>query len=205
MEIGNRLDFEEKIAEFHFRAVRRRETYGVVMCDVDHFKSFNDTFGHQYGDRVLQTVARAVRASLRSTDAAFRYGGEEILLFLGNQNLQGAVRGAERVRKCVEREEIATNSAGKVRHLTISCGVASYPLALNSSLGWQGIVECADKALYEAKAAGRNCVVAACPDDAGILQFQPAEKILRLPQLEEAPQSADIAETAHGEDREDTY
>ena len=205
MEIGNRLDFEEKISEFHFRAVRHRETYGVVMCDVDHFKSFNDTFGHQYGDRVLQTVARAVRANLRSTDAAFRYGGEEILLFLGNQNLQGAVGGAERVRKCIEREEIATSSAGEVRHLTISCGVASYPLALNSSVGWQGIVECADKALYEAKAAGRNCVVAACPDYAGILRFQPAEKILPPSQLEEAPQSADIAETAHGEDREDTY
>ncbi len=194
MEIGNRLDFEEKISEYHFHAVRHRETYGVVMCDVDHFKSFNDTFGHQYGDRVLQTVATAVRASLRSTDAAFRYGGEEILLFLGNQNLQGAVRGAERVRKCVEREEIATNSAGEVQRLTISCGAASYPLALNSSLGWQGIVECADKALYEAKAAGRNCVVAACPDYAGILQFQPAEKILRLPQLEEVLQSADLAE-----------
>ena len=78
MEIGNRLDFEEKISEYHFQAVRHRETYGVVMCDVDHFKSFNDTFGHQYGDRVLQTVARAVRANLRSTDAAFRYGGEAI-------------------------------------------------------------------------------------------------------------------------------
>ena len=205
MEIGNRLDFEEKISEFHFRAVRRRETYGVVMCDVDHFKSFNDTFGHQYGDRVLQRVAAAIRANLRSTDAAFRYGGEEILLFLGNQNLQGAVSGAERVRKCIEREEIATSSAGEVQHLTISCGVASYPLALNSSVGWQGIVECADKALYEAKAAGRNCVVAACPDYAGILRFQPAEKILPPSQLEEAPQSADLAETAHGKNREDAY
>ena len=63
MEIGNRLDFEEKISEYHFQAVRHRETYGVVMCDVDHFKSFNDTFGHQYGDRVLPTVATAVRAN----------------------------------------------------------------------------------------------------------------------------------------------
>ena len=194
MEIGNRLDFEEKISEYHFQAVRHREAYGVVMCDVDHFKSFNDTFGHQYGDRVLQTVAGAVRANLRSTDSAFRYGGEEILLFLGGQNLQGAVRGAERVRKCVEREEIATGSAGEARHLTISCGVASYPLALNSSLGWQGIVECADRALYEAKAAGRNCVVAACPDYAGILRFQPAEKILPPSQLEEAPPSANPAD-----------
>ena len=193
MEIGNRLDFEEKISEYHFRAVRRRETYGVVMCDVDHFKSFNDTFGHQYGDRVLQTVAMAIRSSLRSTDAAFRYGGEEILLFLGNQNLHGAVKGAERVRKCIEREEIATNSAGDVRHLTISCGVASYPLTLNSSLGWQGIVECADRALYEAKAAGRNCVVGACPDYAGILQFQLADKVLKLPQIKEVPQRVDLA------------
>ena len=193
MEIGNRLDFEEKITEYHFRAVRRRETYGVVMCDVDHFKSFNDTFGHQYGDRVLQTVAMAIRSSLRSTDAAFRYGGEEILLFLGNQNLHGAVKGAERVRKCIESEEIATNSAGDVRHLTISCGVASYPLTLNSSLGWPGIVECADRALYEAKAAGRNCVVAACPDYAGMLQFQPADKVLRLPKIKEVPQRADLA------------
>ena len=117
MEIGNRLDFEEKISEYHFQAVRHRETYGVVMCDVDHFKSFNDTFGHQYGDRVLQTVAAAVRANLRSADAAFRYGGEEILLFLGNQNLAGAVGGAERVRQCVEREEIAAGSAGEVRRL----------------------------------------------------------------------------------------
>ena len=193
MEIGNRLDFEEKISEYHFQAVRRREAYGVVMCDVDHFKSFNDTFGHQYGDRVLRRVAAAIRANLRSTDAAFRYGGEEILLFLGNQNLQGAVRGAERVRKCVEREEIATNSAGEVQHLTISCGTASYPLTLNSSLGWQRIVECADKALYEAKAAGRNCVMAARSDYTGILQFQPAEKVLGMPQLAQMPPSPDLA------------
>ncbi len=193
MEIGNRLDFEEKISEYHLRAVRHRETYGVVMCDVDDFKSCNDTFGHQYGDRVLQTLATAIRANLRSTDAAFRYGGEEILLFLGNQNLQAAVKGAERVRRCIEREEIATKSAGDVRHLTISCGVASYPLTLNSSPGWQGIVECADRALYEAKDAGRNCVVAACPDHAGILKFQLADKVLRMPQPGEVPPSPDLA------------
>ena len=86
MEIGNRLDFEERIADLHERAVKGASDYGLVMCDVDHFKSHNDKYGHQNGDRVLRNIAAAIRECMRASDAAFRYGGEEILLFLNGQN-----------------------------------------------------------------------------------------------------------------------
>ena len=172
MEIGNRLDFEERIADLHQRAVKGASDYGLVMCDVDHFKSHNDKYGHQNGDRVLRNIAAAIRECMRASDAAFRYGGEEILLFLNGQNLHGAVAAAERVRQNVEKQEFQGGPAEEKMRVTISCGVASYPVNAQSGHDWLGIVEQADMALYEAKARGRNCVVAARPDFTGGEKFR---------------------------------
>ena len=175
MEIGNRLDFEERIAVLHQRAVKGANDYGLVMCDVDNFKSHNDKYGHQNGDQVLRNIAGAIRESLRANDAAFRYGGEEILLFLSDQNLHGAVAAAERVRRRVEQQEFRGWERTQKMRVTISCGVASYPVNAQPGCDWQGIIEQADRALYEAKARGRNRVVAACPDDTGGAKFRGAE------------------------------
>ena len=177
MEIGNRLDFEEKVAAFHERAVARNLRYAIVMCDVDHFKNFNDRYGHQSGDEILRKVASAVRATLRGEDAAFRYGGDEILLYLHGQDLPGATAAAERVRHGVAEQEFATGESGEKVRVTISCGVALYPLSAMPEGGWSSIVEQADRALYEAKESGRDRVVAAVPDYKGGLEFKPAELI----------------------------
>ena len=174
MEIGNRLDFEERISALHQSAVNGASDYGLVMCDVDNFKLHNDKYGHQNGDQVLRNIAEAIRKSLRDRDAAFRYGGEEILLFLRDQNLHGTVAAAERVRRSVEEQEFRSGEPKEKMRVTISCGVASYPVNAQPGRDWRGIVEQADIALYEAKARGRNCVVAARADLTGRAEFRGA-------------------------------
>ena len=174
MEIGNRLDFEERISALHQRAVKGACDYGLVMCDVDNFKLHNDKYGHQNGDQVLRNIAAAIRESLRASDSAFRYGGEEVLLFLSGQNLHGAVAAAERVRRSVEEQEFRSGELKEKMKVTISCGVASYPVNAQLDRDWRGIVEQADIALYEAKARGRNRVVAAQADFTGRAKFRGA-------------------------------
>ncbi len=164
MEIGNRLAFEEEFCLFHQRAMSEQQEYGVVMCDIDHFKRCNDTYGHQQGDVILKRVAETIRMLLRSGDAAFRFGGGGgILLLLPKQSLEGASAAAERVRREVERQEFWVESIAEPIHVTISCGVASYPANYDRQLGWAGLLKAADQALYAAKDAGRNRVAAAQP------------------------------------------
>jgi diguanylate cyclase (GGDEF)-like protein len=114
MEIGNRMAFEEKFDEYHRHALQEGQRYAVVMCDVDNFKLCNDNFGHQLGDDVLRQVAAAIRERLRAGDAAFRYGGEEILMLLGHQDLAGAVAAADRIRASIASLEFAAYD-GKLR------------------------------------------------------------------------------------------
>ena len=149
MQIGNRLAFEEKITEFHQYAMRYGRPYGVVMCDVDHFKAYNDTYGHPAGDEALRRIAGAVKDRLRSSDGAFRYGGEEIVVLLPEQSATESVWTAERLRSGVESLETP---------LTISCGVATCPAGADPPREWETIVEWADQALYRAKALNRNRV-----------------------------------------------
>ena len=163
MEIGNRLAFEEESCLFHQRAMSNQQDYGVVMCDIDHFKRCNDRYGHQQGDEILKQVAETIRALLRSGDAAFRFGGEEVLLLLPNENLDGARAVAERIRRDIEQREFRVESIAKPIPVTISCGVASYPANYDRQFGWAGLLKAADQALYEAKDAGRNRVATAQP------------------------------------------
>lgn len=159
MEIGNRLAFEEQFSEFHQVCVDRGLPYGVVMCDVDNFKRFNDDFGHQYGDEVLRRLAKSIRSTLRTEDAAFRYGGEEILLLLYRQGLEGARNAAERVRRKIAL--LTLPDMDVELRVTISCGVAAYPESYEAGQGWAELIHAADEALYEAKSSGRNRVVVA--------------------------------------------
>jgi len=157
MQIGNRLAFEERISEFHQRAVRYGNLYGVLMCDVDQFKAYNDSEGHPAGDEVLRRVGAAVNGCLRSTDGAFRYGGEEIVVLLVEQSIEASAVTGERVRSTVEALALPRRG-GSRPYVTISCGVASYPIADRATEDWETVVEWADQALYRAKNLGRNRV-----------------------------------------------
>lgn len=159
MGIGNRSAFEARVREAHSRAAAGRHSYGLIMCDVDHFKGYNDTFGHQGGDQILRRVADAVQLGIRSTDSAYRYGGEEIAIVLPEFDLSGAKRVAERVRRQVESVEFVLDNADMPFRVTVSCGVAAYPDGALLREGHAQVIERADQVLYQAKRTGRNKVV----------------------------------------------
>ncbi len=158
MQLGNRLAFEERITEFHHQATRYARSYGVVMGDVDHFKAYNDSHGHLAGDEVLRRIARAVTSTLRGSDCAFRYGGEEIVVLLPEQSFEESMRTAERLRATVESLELPEYDGSPRAHVTISCGVAACPADGQLPADWETVIEWADQALYRAKALGRNRV-----------------------------------------------
>jgi diguanylate cyclase (GGDEF)-like protein/PAS domain S-box-containing protein len=147
--LKNRLVFEQRLDEEFRRSARYRIPLALLMIDVDHFKAFNDTFGHPAGDDVLRTVARVLKVNSRLTDLPARYGGEEFVVLLTNTDPEGAVASAERVRRAVEM------AAWSERPVTVSVGVANYS---HDMVGPMVLVAAADKALYRAKAGGRNRV-----------------------------------------------
>jgi diguanylate cyclase (GGDEF)-like protein len=126
----------------------------LIMIDLDHFKRFNDTHGHQAGDDALRLAARTVSAALRPTDFAVRYGGEELMVLLPNTPEQVALMVAERLCQRMRAATVFDDPAIPMPHLTASFGVAS----LGAEQDERGLVQCADAALYRAKEAGRNRV-----------------------------------------------
>lgn len=159
MGIGNRSAFESKIREAHARAAAGGHSYGLIMCDVDHFKCYNDTFGHPGGDQILRRIADAVQLGIRSSDSQYRYGGEEIAIILPELDLAGSKRVAERVRQQVQSVAFVLDNADLPFRVTISCGVASYPDEGRLREGHAEVIERADQVLYQAKRTGRNRVV----------------------------------------------
>jgi diguanylate cyclase len=141
------------------REAKRAERTGAPLClllvDVDDFKQLNDRLGHSAGDRVLQEIARAMRAQIRETDYLARYGGEEFVLLLPQTTLEGGAALAEKVRGAVEALEVPVIGPSGRAQVTISIGVAEY------TKGPEATFDAADRALYEAKAAGKNRVVLA--------------------------------------------
>jgi diguanylate cyclase (GGDEF)-like protein len=148
----NRLGGERTIAREIARARRLHSPLSFAMFDVDHFKQVNDRHGHQAGDRVLRAIANKVRITLRRSDVAVRWGGEEFLAVLPETNLRGGRVSAERVREAVAGADVKID--GQTR-ITVSCGVAE----LESGEAVKGAIARADANLYEAKAKGRNTVV----------------------------------------------
>jgi len=158
-QLGSRRKLAEDLELLSARAERYSERYCAVMCDVDHFKLFNDTYGHLAGDEVLRSVARALANGVRAGDQAYRYGGEEFLLVLPAQSIEGGRRSAERLRAAVEALNIP-HSASPSKRITVSMGVAM--LAGGEGKSAAAWVEQADAALYRAKELGRNRVMADC-------------------------------------------
>ncbi len=157
--IGNRRWMEERLVSTHEQLQREGKPYSLAMCDVDHFKLYNDHYGHLAGDRVLKRIAQRLVEVLRGADQVFRFGGEELLVVLPETVMEEAIRAGERICEGVRTLEIphAESAPGIV---TVSCGVASASPA-EPQWRWQGVVQLADVALYSAKSKGRNCVVIA--------------------------------------------
>ena len=141
------------------RARRTDSPIAVLMLDIDHFKTFNDSQGHDAGDRVLQHVSKVLETTSRSGDVVCRYGGEEFVVVMPDATIEVASSRAEQIRQSVEasRVELPEGSAS----VTVSVGVAVWWRATTS---WRDTLSTADAALYAAKEGGRNRVeVAACP------------------------------------------
>jgi diguanylate cyclase (GGDEF)-like protein/PAS domain S-box-containing protein len=146
----NRRHLDTSLENELSRSKRYGHEMSIIMFDVDHFKQFNDRYGHDMGDRVLQLIAETIKGVIRGLDIPCRYGGEEFVIILPETDYSCAAAVAERVRVAVEQASIDDLS------VTISVGLASYPR--HPAQTHQQFIEAADKALYEAKAAGRNCL-----------------------------------------------
>ncbi len=158
----NHRHLQERLQQEIERAERYDRPLSVIMADLDHFKSFNDAFGHPRGDELLIAVARTLRHLSRASDILARYGGEEFTLVLPETSAAEAQVLAERVRQCVAALEIEEppSRRGAETGVTLSLGLASYaPGATKEEL-----IEAADVALYRAKRAGRDCVRVAKQD-----------------------------------------
>ena len=155
-EIPNRLRLQEDLEGLHARGTRYGHRYSVALCDLDHFKQYNDHFGHLAGDEALRRVAHCIRDHLRRGDTVYRYGGEEFLVVLPEQSVNEAVAAMERVRQSLEALAIEHAPGCPLPVMTMSVGVAEITPAKGAPGDW---VARADAALYEAKARGRNRVV----------------------------------------------
>jgi diguanylate cyclase (GGDEF)-like protein/PAS domain S-box-containing protein len=153
--LHNRRHLSEHLPRAIATARRAGAAVSVLLADVDHFKQFNDRFGHDAGDRVLTAVAGAMARSLREGDLAFRYGGEEFVAVLSDCSPEDALRWAERLRAAIAEASAQADPEGKMPRITCSVGVASFP-ADGATAGQ--LLDAADRALYSAKDAGRNCV-----------------------------------------------
>ncbi len=143
-----------EILEHEARRTRRsKHPFSLLVVDVDHFKQFNDTYGHLVGDQVLQKVAHTLQNATRDVDTTARFGGEEFVVLLPETDLQGAVQAAERVRTRLAAEKFSVGEGDA--SLTVSIGVAEYPTDGETP---EAVIGSADAALYRAKRAGRNRV-----------------------------------------------
>jgi diguanylate cyclase (GGDEF)-like protein len=147
----------ERAKRYHSGEVTAPYKISLIMFDIDDFKRFNDTYGHQIGDAILKGVAGTVKRSVRTSDLVARYGGEEFCIVLPETDKANALRAAERIRKTIAAFKVKTEEYGELS-VTVSMGVATYP---DDADDVQGLVREADKALYVAKEQGKNCVVAA--------------------------------------------
>jgi diguanylate cyclase (GGDEF)-like protein len=158
--VPNRRSMDEMLHNAWRRAIRNRTPLSLILIDIDHFKAFNDTFGHVAGDRCLVRVASEMRGTLRRPDDFLaRYGGEEFLAFPASAPVEAAFGLAERLRLLVERLPVELPSSEEVARVTISAGIAGVDSVAGGSV--TDLIERADRALYSAKAAGRNRVVRA--------------------------------------------
>lgn len=159
-QIANRRKLDEYLASEWQRLKREQQPISLILGDVDWFKRFNDTYGHQAGDRCLRQVAGAIaKAVTRPADIVARYGGEEFAIVLPNTDVDGAVHVAKRIRQQVEGLHIAHEQSPISDYVTLSLGVVA--LMPTDAHSLENLILQADDALYHAKQNGRNCVMSA--------------------------------------------
>ena len=155
-DLLNRRAMEESLLSERLRHQRTGRPYSVLLVDVDHFKRVNDTYGHAAGDAVLVTLSALLRRVARNVDLVARMGGEEFCLLLPDTSVAGALQAAERLRMAIERRPVRWQGASMA--VTASVGVAE---VRHGDETVESLLERADRALYRAKAQGRNCTVVA--------------------------------------------
>lgn len=158
--LHNRRYMEESLAREIARAERARGPLAVAMLDLDHFKRYNDSYGHDAGDALLRALGALLQQAVRAEDVACRFGGEEFTLIMPSAGLDAACRRAEEIRELVSRLDVE-HHGGRLGGITISIGVAIYP---DHGATGEALIRAADAALYEAKASGRDRVVAYSAD-----------------------------------------
>ena len=154
--LSNRKAFDKKIDYIRRRSDEEDQVFTLMMIDIDHFKSFNDTYGHQVGDQVLRLVAKTLTDGIKGKDFAARYGGEEFAIILPESNSQAGKIVGNSLREAVAKKEVINRNSGeKLGRITMSVGVAQY----KGDESVEALIERADKALYQAKESGRNQVI----------------------------------------------
>jgi diguanylate cyclase (GGDEF)-like protein len=153
--------FQMRLESEIARANRGSEKLALIMFDIDHFKKFNDTYGHQVGDRVIRLVSERIKKNIREgIDIAARYGGEEFTVIMPETGIEGAMAFAERLRQAIE--ETTLEHEGQTLKVTISLGCAVFP---EHAATRENLICNADSALYRSKENGRNCSTAFSADN----------------------------------------
>lgn len=155
-QLHNYRYFEKRLSEELARAKRNKQGLALLILDVDHFKNYNDTLGHQAGDEALRILSNVLKETARNVDIVCRYGGEEFAVILPNMNMEGAEIFAERVREAVEHEKFPKEEVQPKGHISVSVGVSFFP---DHSEEISDLIYKADLALYKAKKDGRNRVI----------------------------------------------
>jgi len=154
--LANRRSMDEFFRSAQITAMEKGESLSIFMIDIDHFKKFNDTYGHQVGDQVLRLVAKVLQDNVREGDLAARYGGEELIAVLPGADLDVCAGVAERIRSRISEARLTRRSSGKeIASVTVSIGVAQFRMAESA----EAIIERCDRGLYQAKRSGRNQTV----------------------------------------------
>jgi diguanylate cyclase len=154
--LANRHSMDEFLRLAQITAMEKDEALSVFLIDIDHFKKFNDDYGHQVGDQVLRLVAKVLQEGVREVDLAARYGGEELIAVLPGADLEACTSVAERIRRRIAEAKLTRRATGKeIGSITVSIGVAQFRLAESAD----AMIERCDRGLYQAKRLGRNRTV----------------------------------------------
>ena len=179
-DLANRHHLTERLSELWQKGDDAVSPVAMIMLDIDHFKLFNDRYGHVTGDACLKRVAACVSAELRNVDdLGVRYGGEELLVLIPNTEASSAIRIAERIRRSIEALAIPHEGLGATRIVTASCGAAAAPV---STISAPELIAAADVALYAAKRNGRNQVWPQLLRDGGAENREPRANVISLRQ-----------------------
>jgi diguanylate cyclase len=171
-QLYNRKYFDDSLTQAIEEAHAKDEPLALMMTDIDHFKAFNDNYGHLTGDQVLRLVALAVKQNVKGQDTAARYGGEEFAVVLPNTVLRSAITVGDHIRRAVMTKELMKRSTGEhLGRVTVSVGVAT----LRKGDCIQSLIERTDSCLYAAKRHGRNRVM--CETDPEVTAGSGAAKV----------------------------